>query len=224
MVRAPARSFGPVAGLYSAGRGFAPPGSTKPAARSSPSGSRSLPPSLAHARCALRLRVRPAKLVPNRRRGSVAPLPSPAALPNASLTRIAAFRVASLRRRLRSPSRPSAARGPPRARNRLGADAPAPLLALSPDIARIGYRRRLIALRAISPHRARRFAPARSERVAAFPRSRGIRHGLRSLSPRQLTDRGRRRLKGCRDGRLAEQRAKRWCVGGAGCNGRTRDD
>ena len=37
-VWAPARSFGPVAGLYSAGRGFAPPGSTKPATRSSPSG------------------------------------------------------------------------------------------------------------------------------------------------------------------------------------------
>ena len=37
-VGAPARSFGPVAGLYSAGRGFAPSGSTKPAARSSPFG------------------------------------------------------------------------------------------------------------------------------------------------------------------------------------------
>ena len=165
-VRAPARSFGPVAGLYSAGRGFAPPGSTKPATRSSPFGSRSLAPSLPSvaARCACRC-VQPhpcmiaavaRSLRSHRRRLS----PTSENRPSRS--------VASLRRRLRPPRRPSAARLPPRPRNRLGAYAPSPLLVHSPDIRLIGYRPRLIALRAISPSRAWRFAPARSEWVARF--------------------------------------------------------
>ena len=45
-------------------------------------------------RCALRLRVRPARPVHHRRRGSVAPLPSPAALSNLRDSRITARRFA----------------------------------------------------------------------------------------------------------------------------------
>ena len=71
-----------------------------------------------------------------RRRRSVASLPSPAA--SRTPRRRASRRVASLRLRSRLSRRPSAARLPPRPRNRLGACAPSPLLAVSPDIGMFG--------------------------------------------------------------------------------------
>ena len=148
-----------------------PPGSTKPASRSSPFRSRSQAPPLAVARCALRLPMQTARPRPSAavarplraRRRRLSPTPC----------RGASRRVASLRRRSRPSRRPSAARLPARSRNRLGACAPSPLLAHSPDIDHTGYRRGLIA-------------PWRSERIAAFRRSRDVRHGLRGLASRQL--------------------------------------
>ncbi len=89
---------GPGAGLYSAGRGFAPPGSTKPA--DAVFALRvTIPVAFARvARCALRLRVHAARPVALRRRGSVAPLPSPAALsPRANAHRGASLRSAAAR-------------------------------------------------------------------------------------------------------------------------------
>ena len=94
-VRAPARSFGPVAGLYSAGRGFAPPGSTKPA--DAVFALRVTIPGAYARQGSLRasLAEQGGTIPSSRRRGSVAPLPSPAALPDALPTRIAARRSAS---------------------------------------------------------------------------------------------------------------------------------
>ena len=67
---------GPGAGLYSAGRGFAPPGSTKPA--DAVFALRvTIPVALARARCALRLQVPASRPRPSRGRGSVASLPDP---------------------------------------------------------------------------------------------------------------------------------------------------
>ena len=112
------------------------------------------------------------------------PLPLPAALPYALPSRIAARHFTPTPLPPLSP--PFGGSPSPRPRNRLGADAPSPLLARSPYIDHAKYRRRLIALRAISPSRARRFALWRSERIASRFRSRRLSRGLRRLASRQL--------------------------------------
>ena len=121
-VRAPARSDDRAPGSI-------PPGaaSPRPAPRSPLRGLRLSgddPWRLRSLSLAARLRLRAARSVHDRRRGSVAPLPSPAALPNAFSTRIAARRFAPPPLAPLSP--PFGGSPSPRPRNRLGADAPSP--------------------------------------------------------------------------------------------------